>query len=95
MNTDKIKGVAQKIGGRIEEAAGTLVGSENLKLAGQEDQLKGSAREAWGNVKDAGNNLIDQARAAKFDAEGKSDSVQSFEREHEVHVERPEEKPSQ
>ncbi len=88
MNDDKIKGAFQKIAGHIEEAAGALVGDQNLKDAGKEDQLKGSAREAWGNVKDAGNNLIDQARAAKFDAERKTDHVNTFEREHDVTIDR-------
>ena len=54
MNNDKVKGVLQKIGGHIEESAGALVGDENLKLAGQQDQMKGEARKAWGDVKDAG-----------------------------------------
>lgn len=86
MNDDKIKGVFQKIGGHIEEAAGALVGDQNLKVAGEEDQLKGSAREAWGNVKDAGDALIDRARAAKSDAELKSDRAKEFDREHAVEV---------
>lgn len=88
MNDDKIKGVLQKIGGRVEESAGALTGDANLKAAGQEDQLKGSAREAWGNVKDAGNALIDKAKAAKFDAEAKSDRAEAFDREHDVTVDR-------
>lgn len=87
MNDDKIKGVMQKIGGHIEEAAGALVGDENLKVAGKEDQLKGGAREAWGNVKDAGNNLIDKAKAAKYDADAKSERAEAFDREHAVEVE--------
>ncbi|WP_263382868.1 CsbD family protein [Granulicella arctica] len=87
MNGDQVKGVLQKIGGRIEEAAGTLVGDEGLKIAGKEDQLKGGAREAWGNVKDAGNNLIDQARASKADAELKSERARAFDQEHEIKVE--------
>ena len=86
MNADKIKGVLQKAGGHIEEAAGALVGSENLKVAGKEDQLDGSAREAWGNVKDAGNALIDQAKAAKYDAQSKSAQAQAYEKEHSVEV---------
>ena len=86
MNDDKIKGVLQKIGGHVEEAAGALVGDANLKIAGQEDQIKGSAREAWGNVKDAGDALIDRARAAKIDAEAKSEQAKAFDREHEVRV---------
>ena len=82
MNSDSIKGVLQKVGGHIEEAAGALVGSENLKVAGKEDQLKGSAREAWGNVKDAGDSLIEKAKAAKYEAEAKSDRSTAFEQEH-------------
>ncbi len=86
MNDDKVKGVFQKIGGHIEEAAGALVGDENLKVAGKEDQLKGGAREAWGNVKDAGNALVDRAKAAKYDADAKSERAEAFDREHAVEV---------
>ncbi len=59
----------------------------NLKDAGQEDQLKGGAHQAWGNVKDAGNSLVDKAKAAKYDAEGKSDQAETFDREHDVAAE--------
>ena len=86
MNDDTIKGKLQQIGGHIEEAAGALVGDQGLKIAGQQDQLKGGAREAWGNVKDAGNALVDRARAAKYDAELKSDEAAAFDREHKVEV---------
>jgi uncharacterized protein YjbJ (UPF0337 family) len=86
MNSDTIKGVLQKVAGHVEESAGALVGSENLKVAGKEDQLKGSAREAWGNVKDAGDALIDRAKAAKFDAAAKSERAEAFEKEHAIEV---------
>ncbi len=84
MNEDKLKGAFQKIGGHLEEAAGALVGDRGLKEAGQEDQIKGGAREAWGNVKDAGSALVDKARAAKYDAEAKSERAETFDREHDV-----------
>jgi len=86
MNEDKVKGVLQQVGGRIEEAAGALAGDQSLKLAGQEDQIKGAAREAWGDVKDAGNALIERARAAKYDAELKSERAVQFDREHKVEI---------
>ena len=89
MNEDKLKGVMQKIGGRIEESAGALVGAHNLKEAGEEDQLKGGAREAWGNVKDAGNALIDRAKAARLDAESKSADAEAFDHSHSVKVDTP------
>lgn len=87
MNSDTLKGVLQKAGGHIEEAAGALVGSESLKVAGKEDELNGTAREAWGNVKDAGDSLIDRARAAKYDAEAKSETAQTYEKQNSVIVE--------
>lgn len=59
---------------------------KGLKIAGQEDQIKGKAREAWGDVKDAGNALIDNARAAKLDAEAKTERAKDFDREHKVEV---------
>ena len=86
MNGDQVKGVLQKAGGHIEEAAGALVGDQPLKEAGQEDQIKGEAREAWGNVKEAGNALIDRAKAAKADAELKSERAREFDREHNIEV---------
>ena len=89
MNDDKLKGAFQKIGGHVEEAAGALMGDRNLKEAGQEDQIKGGAREAWGNVKDAGNALVDKAKAAKYDAEAKSERADAFDREHDVTSDRP------
>ncbi len=88
MNGDKIKGALQNVGGHIEEAAGALVGDANLKAAGEEDQIKGEAREAWGNVRDAGEALIDRARAAKVDAEVKSERAEAFDREHNVEFHR-------
>lgn len=91
MNSDQIKGKMQQVGGRVEEAAGALVGDQPLKIAGKEDQIKGSAREAWGNVKEAGDNLIDRARAAKLDAEAKSERARAFDREHQIIVEHEEE----
>jgi uncharacterized protein YjbJ (UPF0337 family) len=86
MNGDQLKGTLRKAGGHIEEAAGALVGDQPLKEAGQEDQIKGEAREAWGNVKEAGDALIDRARAAKTDAEIKSERAREFDREHSVEV---------
>jgi uncharacterized protein YjbJ (UPF0337 family) len=83
MNEDNVKGNLQKIGGRIEEAAGALAGDHQLKEAGREDQIKGAAREAWGNVKDAGNALIDRARAAKYEAEGRAAEAEAFDHAHE------------
>jgi uncharacterized protein YjbJ (UPF0337 family) len=86
MNGDQVKGILQKAGGHVEEAAGALVGDEGLKLAGKEDQIKGDARQAWGNVKDAGDALIDRAKVAKADAEVKAARAEAFDEEHKIEV---------
>ncbi|MGB0123022.1 MAG: hypothetical protein WA419_10875 [Silvibacterium sp.] len=83
MNSDQVKGVLQKAGGHLEKDAGALVGDESAKEAGQENRIKG---EAWGNVKEAGCALIERARAAKVDAEIKSERAKAFDREHRVEI---------
>jgi uncharacterized protein YjbJ (UPF0337 family) len=57
MSEEHLKGGLEKIGGRIKEAAGALVGDEGLKAEGQFDQVKGGAHQAWGDVKDAAKDL--------------------------------------
>ena len=52
MDTDQIKGKLQNAFGKVEEAVGEAVGSQNLANAGAEDRLKGAATETWGNTKD-------------------------------------------
>jgi uncharacterized protein YjbJ (UPF0337 family) len=60
MSEEHVKGGLEKVGGRIKEAAGALVGDEGLKAEGQFDQVKGGARQAWGDVKDAAKNVADR-----------------------------------
>ena len=43
MDTDQIKGKLQNAFGKVEEAVGEAVGSQNLSNAGAEDRLKGAA----------------------------------------------------
>ncbi len=86
MNSDNLKGKLQEVGGRLEEATGTLINDPNMKIAGEQDQHKCSARNAWGNVKDAGEALVDRARAAKVDAEVKSERAEAFDNDHKVTV---------
>lgn len=57
MSEEQVKGGLEKIGGRIKEAAGVLVGNDRLKAEGQFDQVKGGAHQAWGDVKDAARDL--------------------------------------
>jgi uncharacterized protein YjbJ (UPF0337 family) len=69
MSEEHVKGGLEKVGGRIKEAAGALVGDERLKAEGQLDQVKGGAHQAWGDVKDAAKNLADRAHGARVKGE--------------------------
>jgi uncharacterized protein YjbJ (UPF0337 family) len=53
MDEDRVKGAAQKVKGKLKEAAGHAVGDEKLKAEGRADQVAGKVRNAVGGVKDA------------------------------------------
>ncbi|AFL89452.1 hypothetical protein Terro_3234 [Terriglobus roseus DSM 18391] len=62
MDSDQIKGKLQGAFGKVEEAVGKAVGSNDLQNAGTEDRLKGGAKETWGNAKDTAREVTDTAR---------------------------------
>ena len=47
-----IEGAADKVKGRLKEAAGGVTGDENLKAEGRSDQRKGTVKEKKGKLKD-------------------------------------------
>jgi uncharacterized protein YjbJ (UPF0337 family) len=49
---DKWEGAADKVKGRVREAAGAITGDESEKAKGQGDQLKGTAKNKKGHLKD-------------------------------------------
>jgi uncharacterized protein YjbJ (UPF0337 family) len=50
---DKIENAAQKLGGKVKEAAGEATGDESLRAEGQGDQVKGDLKQAGEKIKDA------------------------------------------
>lgn len=50
MNDKETRGKAQKIGGRIKQAAGILTGNERLESEGAADRAEGAVREGVGKV---------------------------------------------
>ena len=52
MNSDKMKGAAQKTGGKVKEEFGKMTGNPDTQAKGKFDQAKGQARENVGNVKE-------------------------------------------
>jgi uncharacterized protein YjbJ (UPF0337 family) len=55
MNSDKIKGKAKDIGGKIQEEAGKVVGSSEQQAKGLGKQAEGKVQEKYGDLKDSVN----------------------------------------
>ncbi len=53
MNSDQVKGKADKMVGKVKQGVGEMTGNDRLANKGVADQVKGAAKETWGNVKDA------------------------------------------
>ena len=53
MNSDQVKGAAEKTGGKVKEEFGKLTGNPDTQAKGKFDQAKGQARENVGDAKEA------------------------------------------
>ena len=51
INNDRVKGLARQAEGTIKEAAGKLVGNEQLEAKGKIEQIVGTAQVKAGNIK--------------------------------------------
>ena len=52
MNSDQMKGAAEKAGGKMKEEFGKMTGNPDTQAKGKLDQAKGQARENLGDVKE-------------------------------------------
>ena len=52
MNSDQVKGAAEKTGGKIKEEFGKITGNPDTQAKGKFDQVKGQARENIGDAKE-------------------------------------------
>jgi uncharacterized protein YjbJ (UPF0337 family) len=52
MNSDQMKGAAEKTGGKMKEEFGKMTGNPDTQAKGKLDQAKGQARESVGDVKE-------------------------------------------
>ena len=59
MDKDRIKGVAQKIKGNIEEVVGKMTGNRKLETDGKIDNAAGNVRKAVGEAKDVVRDAVD------------------------------------
>ena len=59
--TDKIKGVANQVGGKIKEEVGGAIGNEKMQGDGMAQQVKGKVQQKIGDAKDAVKDVADRA----------------------------------
>jgi len=53
MNKDQVKGTSKDVAGKIQEAAGKLVGSKKQQAKGLAKQISGKSQKAVGDVEQA------------------------------------------
>ena len=53
MDSEHVKGAADKVKGAIKDAAGKVTGDKELQAEGKFDKAKGAAHNAAGDAKDA------------------------------------------
>ena len=58
MNKDQIKGAAKDTAGKVQEAAGKLVGSKEQQAKGLSKQVEGSVQKNYGDAKEVVKDVI-------------------------------------
>ena len=61
MNKDQITGTAKDLGGKVQEKAGELTGSDKQQLKGLKNQVEGKIQKGVGDVKEAIDDAKDKA----------------------------------
>ena len=57
-----MSGEADKVGGRLKQAAGDLTDDDELKRDGEQDELAGKAKNVVDDAKDSAEDAIDNVR---------------------------------
>lgn len=75
MNQDQFSGAASSIGGRVEEAVGTVANDPNMKADGIGEQIKGKAQSLYGDAKEAVRDTYDRVAPVTRDTVGRAVEV--------------------
>ena len=69
MDSDRIKGKADDVAGRVKRQVGEWTGDTETQAEGAAQQAKGKVQNAWGKAKDAVRDAADDVKD-KADADG-------------------------
>lgn len=75
MDSDRIKGKAKDIAGRVERQAGEWTGDKKAQVEGASKQVEGKVQNAWGNVKDKVRDIADATKKDDIKDDVKDKSV--------------------
>ena len=78
MSEDRIEGAAKQGVGKLQDAAGGLVGSDKTQAKGKINEAAGSVQNTYGQIKDQAADVLDQARDQAGDV---YEQVESYVRE--------------
>lgn len=62
MDSDRIKGKADDIAGRVKRQVGEWTGDTETQAEGAAQQVKGKVENAWGKTKDAVRDVVDDTK---------------------------------
>jgi uncharacterized protein YjbJ (UPF0337 family) len=62
MSGDRIEGTAKQGLGRLQDAAGGLLGDDKTQMKGKLNEAAGSIQDAYGQIKGQASDAVDQAR---------------------------------
>ena len=69
MTEDRIEAGIRNGAGRVQDAAGGLLGDDKLQLKGKLNEAAGTLQDTYGQVKDQASDLLEQAQDVLADAE--------------------------
>ena len=69
MTEDRLEGGVKGGVGRIQDAAGGLLGDDKMQLKGKLNEAAGTLQDTYGQVKDQASDLLDQAQDVLGDVE--------------------------
>jgi uncharacterized protein YjbJ (UPF0337 family) len=62
MDSDRFKGKAKDVAGRVERQAGEWTGNEDMQAEGTKNQVAGKVQNTAGKIKDAGRDALDRLK---------------------------------
>lgn len=75
MDSDRIKGKADDIAGRVKRQVGEWTGDTETQAEGAAQQVKGKVENAWGKTKDAVRDVADDTKRDADDRDRKDRDV--------------------